>query len=161
MKRTITLVAVGVLSLAVGAQLAALLFCLCGALVLLPACNDHPTSVTSESPGYAGPSADIPPPSNPANLIHALTGIYNAGELPAVERLRLYASLFPPADHSRLGFRFIFQPRDVEQGAPPSWGLEDELRSAGNMFKAQEIGECPSLIEMFTRPPLCQMTKTP
>jgi hypothetical protein len=74
------------------------------------------------------------------NLVQAIVGIYNSGDLPAEARLRAYANLFPPADHPTLGFVFRLQPRDVERGSPASWGLEDELRSAGRMFRAQESG---------------------
>jgi hypothetical protein len=119
------------------------LICAITAPMLMPGCSsdDNPAHVDIHHPGAVELPTDIPPPTSPTNLVQAIVGIYNSGGLPAAERLRLYASLFPPADHPRLGFVFRFQPRDVESGAPPNWGLEDELRSTGNMFKAQENGQ--------------------
>ncbi len=122
------------------AHLAILIFC--GAFVFFCSCSEEqPTGIDGDNLDLAGASVEIPPPTSPENLIRALVAIYNAGDLPAAERLRAYANLFPPADHPDLDFTFFFQPRDVALGTPSSWGLEDELQATGNMFAAQDRGE--------------------
>jgi len=93
---------------------------------------------------------DPPPPaplrvsrSQPDSLLVTLQRIYNAKEYTMIERLSAYDSLFlrQSDDPPRLGFLFEFQPADIAQGLPPSWGIDPELEAHRGLFTAQDNGE--------------------
>ena len=81
--------------------------------------------------------------TRPDSLLIGLQAIYNDKEHSAIERLNAYESLFlqPVEDPPQAGFEFNFQPADIAQGLPPSWGLDSELEAHRGLFTAQENGD--------------------
>ena len=101
-------------------------------LLLAAGCNEETTQPEDDS-------LVLPALTSPENVISAIQVIYNDKTHSKDDRLAAYASLFDSA------FVFHFQPADVAQGLPPSWGLEDELAAHDAMFGAQAAGNIYSL----------------
>lgn len=104
------------------------------------ACDDD-DPVTPEPPW--------PPlaPTPPENVLANLVTIYNDKEHTTAKRMAAYEDLFlhPDAAPPWPGFIFRFQPADMLQGLPPTWGLDAELEAHRGLFSALERAEIYSL----------------
>lgn len=108
---------------------------------------------------------DPPPPPEafnfkytpPDSLLINLQTIYNDKEHSARERRDVYQTLFLQGDSNAdppvPGFIFRFQPADIANGLPESWGLDAEVAAHEGLFNAQENGDIYSLQLAITRGP--------
>src|SRR4030095_6936462 len=101
-------------------------------LLCLAACNEESTEPEEDSLVF-------PALTTPENVISAIEVIYNDKEHGADERLTGYASLLAEP------FIFNFQPSDIINGLPPSWGKDAELAAHQAMFQAQSDGNIYSI----------------
>ncbi len=116
---------------------------------------------------------DPPPPVDPFNFKYAppdsllinLQTIYNDKEHSAIERRNEYEKLFfpgdPDVDPPVIGFIFRFQPADIQNGLPESWGLDSEVAAHEGLFNAQENGDIYSLQLAITRGPATPLDPAP
>jgi len=79
-------------------------------------------------------------PSAPDSLLLNIRALYNDKGRRVAERVARYADLFLPVG-SQPGFVFNFQPADIHNGLPPSWGLNEEIEAHRGLFTAQDNGE--------------------
>jgi hypothetical protein len=111
-------------------------------LLAVAGCDDD---ATKPDPEDNDPPA-IPAPTTPENVVSAIEVIYNDDVRSPQERLDAYASLLPgnsaPPEEA---FIFVFMPADIQNGLPPTWGLNEELAVHRAIFDAQGAGDIHSL----------------
>jgi hypothetical protein len=113
--------------------------------VLAAGCEDDTTQPEDDS-------LVLPEPSTPEALISGIEVVYNDRTHGADERLAGYASLFDST------FKFNFQPSDIGNGLPSSWGLEEELAAHAGIFAAQSAGDVHSIDLRVTHNPAKDLT---
>jgi hypothetical protein len=107
---------------------------------LAAGCEDETTQPEDDS-------IVLPAPTTPEALIFSIEVLYNDKVHTADERLAGYASLFDST------FTFHFQPADINNGLPPSWGLEEELAAHASIFAAYGAGDTYSIELRITHNP--------
>ena len=115
------------------------------------------------SPDEEDPPGDLPPEilprTSPDNVLKNLQAVYNDKVRSAVDRRQIYEQLLPPGPEPPPGppvgqaFIFNFQPADIDNGLPPSWGRDEELAAHRAIFDAQESGGIYSLELRITHNP--------
>ena len=103
-------------------------------------CNEESTRPEDDS-------LVLPELTTPENVISALQVVYNDKTHSKEDRLAGYASLLDTA------FVFHFQPADINEGAPPTWGIEEELTAHQAIFEEQSAGRIYSLELTITHNP--------
>jgi len=115
------------------------------------------------SPDEEDPPGDTPPEivprTSPENVLKNLQAIYNDKVRSAIDRRTLYEQQLPPEGAPvDVAFKFNFQPADIEQGLPPSWGVDSELAAHRAIFDAQETGDIYSLELRITNNPAADLS---
>jgi hypothetical protein len=88
----------------------------------------------------------LPALTSPENVITAMQVVYNDRTHGPIERFEAYATLLTnDLDPPERAFKFIFQPSDIQNGLPPSWGRPAELAAHEAIFNAQSAGDIYSL----------------
>ena len=100
---------------------------------LVTGCNEETTRPQPQDDELV-----LPALASPEHVIAAMQIIYNEKHS-AESRRAGYASLLDSA------FVFHFQPADINDGLPPSWGLEDELAAHAGIFGAQSANRIYSI----------------
>ncbi len=113
---------------------------------LSSACDDDPVE---PDPGPEGPW--VPALSAPDSILEAIEIIYNDRTHSAATRADEYAKLLWPRTETAPGFVFRFQPADIQNGLPETWGAEEEVDAHQGMFGAQAAGDIHSLQLAITR----------
>ncbi len=103
---------------------------------LLACADETPTSVPDDE--------SYPAPTTPQSLVAALQAIYNDHQSGASERLEAYAELFVPQAHQALP-PYLHQCLAADSTIQDSWGLEEELSRARDLFYRQGAREIFSL----------------
>ena len=115
-------------------------------------CNEETTQPEDDS-------LVLPAPTTPENVVAGMQVIYNDRTHSAIERRQAYENLLsdglgPPAE----AFIFNFQPSDIINGLPPSWGRDAEVAAHRAIFDAQEAGDIYSLELRITHDPAGPLT---
>jgi hypothetical protein len=130
----------------------------CGWLVLLLTVTFGCDDSTKPEPEDNDPPT-IPAPTTPENVVSALEVIYNDDVRSPQERLDAYASLLSANEaSSEEAFIFEFMPADIQNGLPPSWGLNEELAVHRAIFDAQGAGDIYSLELRIVHGPVEDLT---